>query len=130
MITQTIHNSVVLQRMVADLLMEETSDVILTDLLNCILRTYSRMRGKDLVRRIMGKKTRSLSLHTQQKVAAKSDPSNYKKFKTEKGIHEDIESDLGNEISEQDHLELQHTIDDMTENVGDIDDYDIDNDDE
>mmetsp|Transcript_15331 Transcript_15331/g.30565 ORF Transcript_15331/g.30565 Transcript_15331/m.30565 type:complete len:109 (-) Transcript_15331:319-645(-) len=108
MITQNTNNNVFLQRLVARVLIEENLDVIIADFLKYILRTFSRMRGKDLVRQIMGKKSPSLSFHTRQKVAAKSDQFNYRSTKKEidENDEEMIDSDIGNnEISEQDHQE-------------------------
>ena len=44
-----------------------------------LFKTYSRMRGKDVVRKIMARAKHNMKLHTRQKIAALSDTSTYAK---------------------------------------------------
>ena len=117
-----MHNKTILLSCVSDILMEQTDEVIIADILKYILRTYSRMRGKDLVRRIMGKKSRSLNLHTRQKVAAASDPSWFK-FKKDLDKETDAEEDA-DEIS--DHTELLDALESVDGNNTNEDECDDD----
>ena len=57
---------------------ESIDDQILLDIFKYLLRTYTRMRGKDIVRKIIGRTKLNLKLHTRQKMAALSDSNTYK----------------------------------------------------
>ena len=61
------------------------------DILHYILRTYSRMRGKDHVRNLMAKGKTNLKLHTRQSMAAVSDSKMFKKVRREKSASVDDE---------------------------------------
>ena len=93
-----------LGKVLTEFLDENESCIEFSEVYKYIIRTYARMRGKDITRRIMGQKRRSLSLHTRQKVAAVSDQKTYKKQE---------------EVSEHDELCL------ITEEVIDSDDESV-----
>ena len=102
MMTSGMHNKPILLDCVSGILTEQTPNVIITDVLKYVLQTYSRMREKDLVRRILGKKSGSLNLHTQQKVTTTSDSF---RFKFKKGLDKETDKE---DIS--DHVQLQETL--------------------
>ena len=81
-------------------------DDCLSDVSRYIIRTFAQMRGKDITRRIVGQKNRSLSLHTQQKVAAISNCKTYKNInKKNVGNNNEIE------ISGEDDVDNNKTTD-------------------
>ena len=74
----------------------------ISDVYAYILRTYSRMRGKEIARRIMGHKMRSLKLHTRQKVAAATEMSRSKCEKEKSSVESSIHSELMKATDESD----------------------------
>ena len=45
-----------------------------SNIVNYFVRTFSRLRGIDVIRSIMSKQRKSLKLHTRQKMTALADP--------------------------------------------------------
>uniref|UniRef100_A0A7S1FUV8 Uncharacterized protein n=1 Tax=Corethron hystrix TaxID=216773 RepID=A0A7S1FUV8_9STRA len=62
---------------------EIVDDQIVSDIFAYLLQTYTRMRGKDLVQKIMGRTKLNLKLHTRQKMAALSDLDTHKQTLSE-----------------------------------------------
>ena len=81
------------------------SDAIFRDVFFYILKTYTRMRGKDIARRIISHKTCSLKLHTRQSVCAATNKSRVTnisddKTKEETNDHIDLLSILNDSDSD------------------------------
>ena len=49
-----------------------------SNIVNYFVRTFSRLRGIDVIRSMMSKQRKSLKLHTRQKMTALADPIMHK----------------------------------------------------
>mmetsp|Transcript_46564 Transcript_46564/g.90978 ORF Transcript_46564/g.90978 Transcript_46564/m.90978 type:complete len:151 (-) Transcript_46564:269-721(-) len=104
----------------------------LSEVSNYVICMYAWMRGKDITRRIMGQKNRSLSLHTRQKVTVVSNCSTYKKIKKNvdsDDVSNEKEDDIGNDkIADGDDEITNHDVLNKMEISDDEDDDEIDSD--